>query len=82
MHVQPGKRFPACKCVRLLPCAQWLTLCGLLHTQVEAEEDMRCSRTGRQQQHAQQVLGLKAHIRHMEAAVRQAQQEQAAARSL
>ncbi|KXZ49084.1 hypothetical protein GPECTOR_23g17 [Gonium pectorale] len=49
---------------------------------VEAEEDLRCSRAGRQQQQQQQVLSLKARIREMEAAVRAAQQEQEAARQL
>ncbi|PNW73213.1 hypothetical protein CHLRE_14g623350v5 [Chlamydomonas reinhardtii] len=58
------------------------TLKSLWTFKVEAEEDMRCSRTSRQQQHSQQVLGLKAHIREMEAAVRQAVAEQKAAEAL
>ncbi|KAG2423459.1 hypothetical protein HXX76_015329 [Chlamydomonas incerta] len=58
------------------------TLKSLWTFKVEAEEDMRCSRTGRQQQHSQQVLGLKAQIREMEAAVRQAVAEQKAAEAL
>ncbi|KAG2501510.1 hypothetical protein HYH03_000017 [Edaphochlamys debaryana] len=58
------------------------TLKSLWTFKVEAEEDLRCSRTGRQQQHGQQVLSLKAQIREMEAAVRAAQAEQAAAQAL
>ncbi|GLC41737.1 hypothetical protein PLESTB_000682700 [Pleodorina starrii] len=58
------------------------TLKTLWTFKVEAEEDMRCSRLGRQNAHTQQVLGLKAQIREMEAAVRQAQQQEQAARAM
>ncbi|GIL86682.1 hypothetical protein Vretimale_11487 [Volvox reticuliferus] len=57
------------------------TLKTLWTFKVEAEEDMRCSRLGRQNAHTQQVLGLKARIREMEAQVREAQQQEEEARA-
>lgn len=58
------------------------TMKSLFDFKVEAEEDLRASRGGRHQQHAQQVLSLKSHIRDMEAQVRRAQQAEQEARRL